>query len=332
MRISRVARTRAHSVLALFVLLLLSAPLGAQATDPGQPLGIAAIVNGVPITGNMVERELRREILHMDILPEQHAEAARKLRRKVLDGIIQQRLLLQACERHKITIADDDIEREIQELVRRNSAANSQEFFKLVLESTGDSEDAIRKQTGEDLRIRALLWQRVFKEEFISPQELRTYYEENEPAFTSETVHTVRQLLIPSRQPDIDEVLKQVDAALAAQKPFEEIIQEFAPATERGPRSVQKIGDKSLDDFLSPIPEVIRGLEVGQVSARVEFPVNVYYYKLEARVPGQKIQFEQAQERIRSEISRARRSHQFERFYKQLLEQADVRVFLAESK
>ncbi|MEE8143453.1 MAG: hypothetical protein V3T77_10175, partial [Planctomycetota bacterium] len=89
-----------------------------------------------------------------------------------------------------------------------------------------------------------------------------------------------------------------------------------------------RLTGKQLADRIDPIPQVIRGLEVGAVSERVVTDLGVHYFRLEEKVEGKKLTFKEAQMKIRSRIVRERRRQQEARFEKELRESADISIFI----
>jgi parvulin-like peptidyl-prolyl isomerase len=139
---------------------------------------------------------------------------------------------------------------------------------------------------------------------------------------------TFRQLLVPVNDQDQQKVIKQVDADLAANKNFEELVKQFSS----GPRSDQgglyQLKQSQLEDRFPPVPEVVKGLEVGEYSEW--FPCRGYAHKilLEERIPGGPLNFADAQGQIRAILRDQLRAEKQVRFERELWKKAQVELFI----
>ena len=279
------------------------------------PRAIVAIVNGEAITHRDLERELRREIRLRGVPDAQLAEARRVLRPQILDSMITHRLIQQQCDQLKIEPTKEAVDRFLRWQVDTNSdVATLEEYFRRMLQMTGDDEATIREQARHEIRRRLLFRDRVYREEYISPRELREYYKENADRFHEATKYKIRYLTIP-RTPDLLVKLEALQEDLANGVPFDELVKKYAAETDRTSQAWE-ITDSELDQMLDPLPKLIRELQVGDITPRLDFPAAVRYVKLESKTLGRALPFDsqEAQVMIRNAISQDRRERQVDRY------------------
>jgi parvulin-like peptidyl-prolyl isomerase len=125
----------------VFFALVLAALLPAQSDL--QPAAIVRLTKSEPIT----VKQLRTEVERME------TQTRRKLnneeRRQVLDGMINERLAIQAAERDKISVTENEINQQIQQLkdqMRQSlgRAPNDAEFAQAIKSETGLELNALR--------------------------------------------------------------------------------------------------------------------------------------------------------------------------------------------
>ena len=138
-------------------------------TAEGQALsrggGFAALVNGKPITFYELEQSVDRRLLavrgkYPPEVIEQQRPATRQL---VLDELITERLLLDRCNRLKITVRPEEIELWVQSEIDRfraqgdGSIGDVTDFFDQWKANFGENEEQARRTIRNRIRIRRLL-------------------------------------------------------------------------------------------------------------------------------------------------------------------------------
>ncbi len=314
--------TVARGVFAGGVLVAVLAGTGAAAfaDDLKVPRAIVATVNGEAITNRDLDLEVRREIKLRGVPDEQLAEARHVLRPQILESMITHRLIQQQCDLFKILPSDGDIDRFLRWQVDESRDVSSlEEYFRRMLQMTGDDEETIRKQARDEIRRRLLFREHVYREEYISPRELREYYGSNRERFHEAAKYKIRYLTIPIT-PDLAKTLESLNADFEKKVPFDELIAKYAAETDRN-SSAWEITDAELDQMLDPLPRLIRELKVGEVTPRLDFPAAVRFVRLEAKTLGKALAFDtqKAQVMIRNAISQDRRDRQVNRYLSELL-------------
>ncbi|MGE3164893.1 MAG: peptidyl-prolyl cis-trans isomerase [Planctomycetota bacterium] len=297
--------------------------------------GMAAVVEGELITRYQLERELAIRMIELGRqYPTQSLDAQKaEIRAQVLDELILRRLLLQRCDAEQIEAGPKDIERFLDQQVERarregETVKDRHEFLRRGAEATGQTEEELTAFFRDQIRIARLYHTRVFKDSFVSPEELRSFYDQHQAKFATAPRHVFRMILVFRNNPDLETIVSRIEEELAAGKSFVDVLGQYSEGLKARDGGLYDLADEELDSYQLPIPTVVRGLEPGQVSPRVISPGAVHYILLESRTPRKQLAFEEAQERIQERILQERRSLQQQAFERELREHASIERLL----
>jgi len=335
----RLRRGRAGPVALLAFLSILggrshATPLAAQANPGG---GFAAIVNGDPITYYELEEAVRRRLLALGSrYPEELLGGqAEQIRGDVIGELVTERLLLQRCDREKIEIRPEEIDNWIQMKIddlrsQDDSIQSVGDFFDRWEADFGENEEQARQQIRNNMRIRRLLDTKIYRQEYISPAELRAHYLRHPEQFTTESHFLFRQIILPADDPDVREILAAIEKDIAARRDFGEMIAEYS----RGPRASEggryELSGQQLSSWYPPIPETLRSLPVGTISPPLRAASRIHIVQMLEHRPGRRLEFDECQHEIRARMRKNREEVQRQRFEDDLRSTAEVRIFLPE--
>jgi len=174
------------------------------ATAPAQVQGLAATVNGKPITNERLERFFE------DYAAEKGRMATsiwqpgpfKRLKREALDQLIEQEVLFQEAERRKITASPADAERAVAVLRAQFKKPGS---FQRKLERGGFTEVTYQEYVRRQLSIRRLLDQEVAAGKItVTDEEAHAFYASRPDLFTEPEAVRVRHILV-SVKPEASE-------------------------------------------------------------------------------------------------------------------------------
>lgn len=159
-------RTRG-TVLALTAILVLAAPaMGEELVDR-----VVAVVDEDPILLSDVRRAI--ELGLVERRPEESREA---LERRVLDGLIAQRLRLHEVERHGTGAPPADAVEAQLEQIRASFADRA--AYEASLRRLGLTEETLRVLVGRQLRLLIYVEERLGPRVFVDSDEIRAYYDD----------------------------------------------------------------------------------------------------------------------------------------------------------
>lgn len=297
--------------------------------------GFAAKVNGEVITLAEVMQLINRRLEpNVGRVPKDLLDAEREKQKPiVLRELIERKLMVQQAGREGIVLPEDAVDDYLQKTVDRLSRVEGTRFsiddyLFMWKQQFGESEVQVRKNIGEEILISELRKMKLTISTSISPRQLREYYRENMNEFTQDGSVTFRQLLVPVNDQDQQKIIKQVDADLAANKNFEELVRQLSS----GPRSDQgglyQLKQSQLEDRFPPVPEVVNGLKVGEYSEWFQCRGYAHKILLEERIPGGPLNFAEAQGRIRMTLRNQLQEKKRIRFERELWKKAQVELFI----
>jgi len=184
---------RARSpALGLVLLGLLAAP----APAPAQIQGLAARVNGRPISNERLERFFEEYAVEKGRSPTSiwHPGPFKKLKREALDQLVEQEVLFQEAERRRLLATPGEAEQAVATLKARFQKPGS---FARRLERSGFDEAGYLEYVRRQLSIRKLLDQESAAARLaVSDDEVRALYQSRPELFTEPEQVQVRHVLL----------------------------------------------------------------------------------------------------------------------------------------
>lgn len=130
---------------------------------------IVAVVDDDPIFASDLER-----LITLGLVEREPDETDFELQRRVLDGLIDQRLHLHIVERYDFgPLPTAEIDRQVEALRRQSTHAGG---LDAQLDALGMSEQTLRLLLGRQLQVLVYVEERLGPKVFVDPEEIRTYY------------------------------------------------------------------------------------------------------------------------------------------------------------
>ncbi|HEY0558370.1 MAG TPA: hypothetical protein VGG20_29230 [Thermoanaerobaculia bacterium] len=212
-----------------------SAPAGAKAVLQDR---VQAVVDEDPILASDVERAIR-----LGLVQPNPGEADAQFRRRVLDGLIDQRLQFHEIDRFNFEQAPvDDIQKRVAEIRARFPDEAS---FQKALKEVGLDPKSLRQLVARQLLVLTYVDERLGSRVFVGPDDINRYYRDVLTPEMQKHGQPVPQLV--DVREDIREVLKQ-------QKMTQEMTTWTRDLRERVDVVVYPAGNQ-------PLPPVVRTIQ-----------------------------------------------------------------------
>ena len=241
------ATARCLSAVALAAVVVLTACNSTPSTPPARTVTADtwATVNGVDITREQVEKELRR--LQNTAGP-MSAEESMLANLTILDDLIVERILLAKATALNITIPDAELDKAYEE-ARKNITGEQfqQELAQRKLTAT-DMREGLRRE----MLARKVLEQEVVAKISVTDQEVTDFFNANKAQFNlpEESYHLAQIVITPGRDPQIanrtgdDAATPQAAAAkvsmlmerLKGGAPFADLARDYSEDPQTAPR------------------------------------------------------------------------------------------------
>ena len=293
---------------------------------------IVAVVNQEIIILSEVEKAAG--LFQVEIKAEdrwQRQEQVERVFRKVLDILIEEKLLDQEVKKAGIKVTAKDIEGAIDDIKGRN--AITQEDLEKALAKDGISIEAFKKQIETRLqRMKFLQWA-MKVESKAGEKELRDFYQKNIDQYRTDESYrpghilfTVPKEASPQEGLEIRKKCQMVLDKINRGEDFGEmalLYSEDASKKDRGDLGFFKRGE------LLPVfeQEALR-LEIGEVSGIVQTPVGFHLIKLLDRKRGTAPPFEEIKERVQADYHEVETQEAIKQFLSTLKEKAVIEIKL----
>lgn len=264
--------------------------------------GVAAKVNGVPISAERLERgfeEYLRE-RQLNIGAMRSPQRVKSLKREALDLLIDQELLWQEAQRRGL-LAEPAAVDEAAAALRR--AFPSDEAFAARLRTEGYDEASYRTHLRRLLTARRVL-EEASNAVSVDDAAIRDFYRANAAGFEQPEQRRLRHLVLPLGEGTDAAAQRERIAALRAQlqagADFAALAREHSAAASAAQGG--DVGFVQREELVPPLSQAVFALKEGEVSPVVELPDGLHLLKVEATVPARRVGLDEARERIRTHL------------------------------
>jgi len=275
---------------ALLMLVLLG---GAPLATARVVEGIAAIVDGDPITLSDVHRFSRR--FAAVPRPERPGLAGT---RRVLDLLIEERLVEKEAVKLGIVIDDAEVDRAIGDLLQMNSLTSEQ--LRALLRTQEMSMDDYRNEIRRELLKAKLIAREIQPRVFLSEEKVRTYYLENRERFAAPPKVRISQIFFRRSSPGAEATLRKVRNRLDAGEDFAALAREFSEDASGAQGG--DLGFFTLDEVKPELRAVLADLPPEQPSDTVPTSEGFHILQITEREEGGPVPFEEVKGIVTEEL------------------------------
>jgi len=152
---------------------------------------VVARVNGVPIHRKTVREVVQGGLVMQDTEPD--AAGVSRLADQALESLIALELLYQESQARGVTVSDADVDAEIK---RSRATFPSDAAFHAALKKSGTTLEDLRQDTRKTLAVSRWLEGDAFREVKVSPEDVRTFYEQNREEFRHDAEVRTSHILV----------------------------------------------------------------------------------------------------------------------------------------
>ncbi|MBI4115455.1 MAG: peptidylprolyl isomerase [Candidatus Omnitrophica bacterium] len=293
---------------------------------------VVAVVNDEAITQSELDLFLRP--LYEEFKRQYKGEELRRefneARLKLLNQMIEDRLVFQEAKTRGITIEDSETDKLLDEM--RARFPSEEEFEKTLIEQ-GFTLTKLRENLKRQATVRRLHDMEIRAQVVVSPLEIEEYYKNHSSEFTEEEKIKVRSITIRKGEDAIakgltDEAAKKklesIEGKIRSGKKFEDLAQEFsedARAKEGGMMGWVKRGE-----MLQEIEEALFGFKEGEISNVLETPMGYHLFKVEEKQIGRIAPLDEVRDKIRDVIFRQKAQKRFKEWMDELKAKAFITI------
>jgi parvulin-like peptidyl-prolyl isomerase len=237
-----------------------------------------------------------------------------ELKRRLLDQLIERKMLLQEARRLKIELT----EREVQERFEEARDGKDEAAFSEFLTDRKLTKEGWEKATRENLLIERLLNQLAGEQLSISEGEMRQYYGTHHEEWRVDEQIKLRQIVVKTES-EAEALRKTIsDGADFAQ-------------TARLHSQFPQLGDGGDLGYLShsEIPvefDPLLHAEIGSVSPVIQTPFGYHLVKIEGRLPVRTLSFEEVREKIHQTLLEEKRELLFTQWIEKVRRTTEIKI------
>ncbi len=291
---------------ALVFVLVWARPAPAVVVD-----GIAAVVNGRVIT--------RSEVAALAAFKERTGQATgpSEARRSALEDLIERALVQAEAERLGVRVTDEDVERAIREIGRRNGL--EPQAVVRALEAQGVSYDEYVEELRAQIR-RMKLAGRVLRLRMeVGDEDLREYYLKNVASFREPDAVRLYHLQTAERV-----TAEAARRRVLAGEDFRQVAREVSTGPDA--RDGGDMGFVPLQNLSPAVRRAVEGLGPGRVSEVVEIRGAYHVFYVAERRKGRVLPFEEVRDRIRERYFEDRQEELYKAWLDSLREKARIEI------
>ena len=293
---------------------------------------IAAVVNDEAITQSEVETYLRPlyQELEKQYQGEELTRQLNEVRLKLLNQMIEDRLVYQSAKAQGIIIDDSEIDEMVEESKGRFPTESEFENF---LAQQGSNLNALREQFRRQIAIRKLQDMEIRSRVVVSPQEIEDYYANRRSEFAEEEGIKVRSITVrkseeavakgivdEAARAKIDSVRKQVLDG----EDFQKLAKQFSEDANAGEQG--SMGWMKRGSLLPSIEEVLFSLPAGGISEVLETERGYHVFKVEEKRANRVPPFEEVRDKIRMILYQEEARNRFKEWMDQLKHRAYISI------
>jgi peptidyl-prolyl cis-trans isomerase SurA len=292
---------------------------------------IAAIVNQEVITLSEVEKSASS--LEQDIQTNdrwEKREQVNEIYRKVLEKLIEEKLIDQEVKRSEIKVTSKEIEGALEEVKKRNGA--TQEDLEKALANEGMTLEFYKKEIGKRIQRMKLINWAVKPEPKGGEKELRDFYQKNIDRYRVNETYRPGQILfvIPEGA--------QPEEVLEIRKKCQKVLEKIKGGEDFGEMAKlysQHISSKDGGDLgyfkrgelLPEIEKEVLRLQVGEVGGIIRTSFGFHIIKLLDRKGGP-LPFEEVKEKVKADAFEKEMEKAYQQFISTLKEKSIIEVKL----
>ncbi len=295
------------------VMLLLAMAVGCNRQKEGEEA--VAWVNGEPIRFSLFWDEIKNRYNEVAEASSPQQDLLLVLKKKVLNDLIRERLLLQEAARRGIKVNEDALDARIEQI--RDGYTGSR-LRKSLLEHSMDYEQW-RKALRENMTMEALFAAVVQDAGTVEDQEVSRYYSDHLDEFLIPESVELNQIVVKSRS-----TAKRLLRRIRQGASFETLAAKHSIGPER--EDGGRLGTFQRGELPVQLEEAAFSTPTGRVTALLETEHGFHLLKVVRRIPPHVRSLEEAGEEIRERLARERRQAFYDDWVERLVQSSDIRV------
>ncbi len=245
---------------------------------------------------------------------------------RILNQLIEDKLILSEAKRRGIEIKDDEIEARLEHV--KNSFETEEQFRNVLMEQNVTLSELRSRFKNEILKSKIVRKQVGWKV-IITPNEVRKYYDSHIEEFTTPEEVSLLNILVKKEKEirPIDEarfLIEKIKRLIEKGENFVVLAKEYS----EGPNAKEggSLGLVKKGQMIKEIDGVIFSLQEGEVSGIVESPIGYHLLKITKKIPVRIMEFEAVESEVENLIYRKKTEKSLQKWLRKLREDAYISI------
>ena len=256
-----------------------------------------AVVNGVRIT----ESEFNERLI-------------RNAGRETLQDMINRQLVKQMAEEAKITVSDEDLNKEVEQI----KAQIPPQEFQRVLTARNTTEEEWR----EALKLEMIRHKLERKDVKYADKDLKEFFERFKDRYAVPTLVSISEIVVGSKE-DAEEVLAELKKDKGK---FADLARTYSQAPYTRANGGKRPPDMPLERVTpEPVKDAVAEMSVGEISSPIAAVGQWYIIKLDDKKAARKADWEKDKDRVKADYE-GQNATPISRLIEEYVRQADVQI------
>ncbi len=286
---------------------------------------VAAKVNGETITLEELDKQVEQLKQQYPQMFEGADGEGRLIdfKQRLLDQLINQKLVSQAAKDKGIEVTDADVDKQIEQL---KAGFKDDAQFQSALESAGMTEESLATQVRDQLLTQKLI-ETIASDAKVSDAEIKAYFDNNEAQFFQQEAKRASHILFkPEDKEKAAAILKQVNEGgdFAA----------LAKANSVDTATASKGGDLGWPTtaYVAEFETALGELKVGETSELVQSPYGWHIIRVTDEREGSQQKLEDVKDQIVQILQQQARADAYQKYLDELRGKAEIEILVEELK
>lgn len=294
---------------------------------------VIAVVNDEAITQSELDlylRPLYQEMKKDHRKEEELAAQLNEIRLKLLNQMIEDRLVFQEAKTRGITVDETEIDHMVDQFKARFP---TEAEFEKALQTEGYSLTKLRENYRRQTTIRKLHDMEIHAQVVISPREIEEYYQAHPSEFAEEESVQIRSITVRKSEEAVqkgltDETARRKIEALQERiregENFEKLAKDFSEDAHAEKEGI--VGWVKRGEMLPAINQALFKLRPGGISPVVETPEGYHLFMVMDKRTGRLESLEETREKIRSLLFKEEAQKRFKEWMEELKGRAYISI------
>ncbi len=295
---------------------------------------IVAVVNDDIITYLEVQEEMspyEAQIKAVGYDPEKEQQMLYRVRNDIVKKLVDKKITDQEIKRHKITISDEEIDNNIEQI--KKDKLWTDEDFREALEREGMTVESYRKNVKEQALRARLLNTTVKSKIVITKEDVAAYYAKNIEKYQGERTYHLRNIIMrvlenagTDEKQAVFKKMENVHAALDNGTSFESLAREYSESSLS--KSGGDLGSLPYKDFSPQLKEALDSLSIGEYTTVLDTDQGYQIFYIENMQQENVTSLEEVYEEIEEILYRELSEKAFNDWLEALREASHIKVIL----